>query len=68
MTTFSFDVEVSNHDALKEGVTALRLKMSQNTWHRIVVEAETRSEASLLAHGMAACHGDVMVMAIYDRI
>lgn len=36
-TVFSFDVEVSNHDLLKEGITAGRFFGATQNWHRIVV-------------------------------
>lgn len=53
---YSFDVSVSDHDLLRRGVVAGRLHGSPNTWHRIVVEAETEVEGALLAAQMAGCH------------
>lgn len=53
MAVFSFDVEVSTHDLLKEGVLARRLFGSQHTHHRVVVEAEDVIAAEILAAQMA---------------
>lgn len=59
MTSWSFDVAFSTHDALKAGVCELG-------WHRVVVEAPDRDEAALVACQMVSCHS--MATAIYDRI
>lgn len=66
MTVYSFDVEVSTHDLLKQGVTAGRLYGSPRTWHRIVVEACDEQEGALIAAQMAACHA--MPTATYLRV
>jgi hypothetical protein len=63
---FSFDVEVSTHDLLKAGVTAMHVKGSQHTWHRIVVEAPDHYQAWRDVTAMASCHG--MVTRVLDRI
>jgi hypothetical protein len=64
--TYSFDVTVSTHDLLKGGVVAARIVGSQDRHHRIVIAAESRNEAALLAAQMASCHG--VCTGIYDRI
>ena len=46
MTTFSFDATVSTHDLLKAGVTEARLPGSPHRHHRVVVEADTRTNPS----------------------
>ncbi len=66
MEVFSFDVEVSTHDALREGVLALKLYGAQHAFHRVVVAADTIDEAALIAAQMASCHG--MCTAVYPRI
>lgn len=66
METFTFDATASTHDLLKRGVTAGRLYGSRHTHHRIVVAAETRDEAALIAAQMVSCHA--MCTGIYDRI
>ena len=77
-TVFSFDVEVSNHDLLKEGITAGRFFGAIHNWHRIVI-AVTEEDcigykgyvrdpylvASEIALSMAWCHG--YPTAIYYR-
>lgn len=64
---FSFDVEVSTHDDLKNGILALRVHGSRHAWHRVVIAADTRDEAALLAAQMASCHG-WMGTGVHDRI
>jgi hypothetical protein len=59
VVTFSFDVAFSTHDLLKAGVT-------EADWHRVVVAADDRDEAALLACQMVCCHDTAT--AIYDRI
>jgi hypothetical protein len=66
MAVYSFDVTVSTHDLLKAGVIAARLWGSQERHHRIVVVAESRNEAALLAAQMASIHG--VCTGVYDRI
>lgn len=63
---YSFDVTVSTHDLLRAGVTAGRLRGSQERHHRIVVAAGTRNEAALIAAQMASQHGTCT--GVYDRI
>lgn len=63
---YSFDVTVSTHDLLRVGVTAARLYGSPERHHRIVVGADSRNEASLIAAQMASHHG--MWTGVYDRI
>ena len=63
----SFDVEVSDHDALRQGKTALHIKGSQHTHHRIVIGGGLGlDEAHLVAAQMAALHG--MPTAVHTRI
>jgi hypothetical protein len=77
-TVFSFDVEVSTHDLLKEGITAGRFFGAQQNWHRIVVsvtdedcqswkgyQRDPYMVASEIALSMAWCHG--YPTAIYYR-
>jgi hypothetical protein len=66
MQVFSFDVIVSTHDLLRRGIVAGRLHGSLNHHHRIVVIADDRNEAALIACQMASCHA--MCTGIYDRI
>jgi hypothetical protein len=54
---YSFDVTMSTHDLLKAGVVAARLPGSPNRHHRIVVAAESRNEAALIAAQMATWQG-----------
>ncbi|WP_158881929.1 hypothetical protein [Amycolatopsis anabasis] len=56
---YGFDVAVSTHDLLRQGVTEARLV-------RVEVAASNRLDASLLAAQMAAVVG--MPTAVYDRI
>ena len=55
MTTFSFDVTVSTHDDLKDGIIAKKVHGSQHAHHRIVVCADDPTEAQLIAAQMAHC-------------
>jgi hypothetical protein len=66
MPVFSFDVTVSTHDLLKQGVTEARLHGSLHTHHRVVVAGRDRNEAALIAAQMASCHA--MCTGLYDRI
>lgn len=67
MATYSFDATYSTHDLLKAGVTEARLPGSPHRHHRVVVEAETRDEAALIAaQVVSTCWG--MCTGIYDRI
>lgn len=64
--TYAFDVTVSDHDSLKQGVIARHLFGSQHAHHRITVLAEDHTEAFLTAAAMAWRHG--MVTGLYPRI
>lgn len=64
---YSFDVTVSTHDLLKQGVVARRWAGSPNDWHRVVVEAPNRIEAGLIVHAMLHAQGHYPT-GIYDRI
>jgi hypothetical protein len=67
VTVFSFDATCSTHDLLKAGVTEARLPGSPHRHHRVVVEADTRDEAALIAAQMVStCWG--MCTGLYDRI
>jgi hypothetical protein len=48
MTVWSFDVTVSTHGLLKQGVCEARMLSGYNH-HRVVIEAESFGDASLLA-------------------
>lgn len=54
MTVWSFDVTVSTHGLLRQGVCEARMLNGYNH-HRIVISADTFTEASLLAAQMACC-------------
>lgn len=67
MVTYSFDTTFSTHDLLKVGITEARLPGSQHRHHRVVVAAEDRDTAALLAAQMVCCtHG--ICTGIWDRI
>lgn len=66
MAVFSFDVTVSTHDLLKVGVTAGRFFGCPANHHRVVVSADDRDDAALVAAQMASCHG--VCTGVYDRI
>lgn len=66
MPEWSFDATVSTHDLLKRGVTEARLPGSPHRHHRVVVAAETRDEAALLAAQMVSC--TAICTGLYDRI
>lgn len=63
---FSFDATVSSHDLLKAGVVEARLPGSPHHHHRVVVDAEDRDTAALLACQMVAC--TAICTGLYDRI
>lgn len=64
---WSFDVTVSNYDALRVGVTAIKLHGSQHRHHRIVLSGTyTLEEAHLLAAQIASCQG--MCTGVYLRL
>lgn len=66
MTVFSFDATVSTHDLLKAGVTEARLPGSPHRHHRVVVAADTRDEAALVAAQMVSCQW--VCTGLYDRV
>ncbi|HEY9418079.1 MAG TPA: hypothetical protein VIQ30_25245 [Pseudonocardia sp.] len=66
METYSFDVEVSTHELLRDGVVATKLLGSSESHHRVVVVAESVNEAGLIAQQMASCHG--MCTGVYLRV
>lgn len=68
MTAFSFDATVSTHDLLKAGVTEARLPGSPHRHHRVVVEAEDRDTAALLAAQMVTVTTHAICTGLYDRI
>lgn len=65
MSVWAFDVTLSTHDDLKRGVIALGLPPYDS--HRVLVEAETHTEAFYVAFSMAYCQG-WCVTGVYDRI
>jgi hypothetical protein len=65
--TFSFDATFSTHDLLKTGVTEARIPGSQHQHHRVVVDAEDRDTAALLAAQMVCCTQGTCT-GLYDRI
>lgn len=67
MTAYSFDATFSTHDLLKAGVTEARIPGSQHHHHRVVVEAETRDEAALVAAQMVSTVFG-MCTGLYDRV
>ena len=46
---WTFDIETSTHDLLREGITAGRFVGSEQSHQRVLVEADTHHEASLIA-------------------
>jgi hypothetical protein len=66
MMIYSFDVTVSTHDLLKAGVVTARLPGSPERHHRIVVAADTRNEAALIAAQMTSWWG--VCTGVYDRV
>lgn len=64
---YSFDATVSSHDLLKSGVVEARLPGSEHRHHRVVVAAEDRDTAALLACQMVACTSGIPT-GLYDRI
>jgi hypothetical protein len=63
METFSFDVSMSSHDLLREGVVARPVCCGRD-WHRIVVMDTDVVSAHLVAAQMAACHGMVTEISL----
>lgn len=74
MVIFSFDATASTHDLLKTGITEatsdeLRPGTDQvaHRHHRVVVAAEDRDTAALLACQMVSCTSGICT-GLYDRI
>lgn len=76
MAVFSFDITVSSHDLLKQGVTEARVLYDEPgdaaRFVRVVIEADTQHEAELVAIEMvwltvARYNPDVMVTGAYPR-
>ena len=65
----SIDVTMSTHALLRKGITEARLPGSPHHHHRIVVEADTYTEALITAAHMAhTTHGHAMVTGTFLRI
>lgn len=64
---YSFDATVSTHDLLKAGVTEARLPGSRHRHHRVVVDADDRDEAALIAAQMVSAVWG-MCTGLYDRV
>lgn len=63
-----FDVTVSDHDSLKEGVIAKKVHGSQHAHHRVVISGEHDPvTAQLIAAQMAHCTSGYVTGA-YHRI
>jgi hypothetical protein len=65
MEIFSFDVTVSTHNNLKNGIVAMGLPPYDH--HRVVVAADTHTEAFEIAFAMPFVRG-YYVTGVYDRI
>jgi len=65
---FTFDATVSTHDLLKAGVVEAKMPGSQHRHHRVVVAAEDRDTAALIAAQMVCCVSGGMCTGLYDRI
>ncbi len=61
MNIFEYDVAVSSHDWLKQGVTI-------HHWTRITVAAETELEARLIACELGSCGTSLMVTDVMIRL
>lgn len=80
MTVYAFDVTCSTHDLLKRGIPEAPLgdafpRMyrgdsggSELTHHRILIEADSRDEAALVAAQMVHTTTGAMVTGLFDRI
>lgn len=67
MTIYSFDATASTHEQLKRGITEARMFGSQHTHHRVVVAAEDRDEAALIAAQIVSCT-HTLCTGLFDRI
>ena len=56
---WSFDIETSTHELLREGITAGRFSGSFNNHQRVIVWADTWIEASEIAIQIGMCFGYV---------
>jgi hypothetical protein len=68
VTVYAFDATVSSYDLLKAGVTEARLPGSPHRHHRVLVEADSRDEAALVAAQMVSCIPGVVCTGLYDRV
>ncbi len=67
MTIYRFDATVSTHDDLKAGRIALKVKGSRHAHHRIIVAADSHTQAFMDAAAMVMAHG-YFLTGLYDRI
>lgn len=61
---YTVEVTVSDHDHLRQGVTARPWCPGARDWHRVVVEAESDQEAVLLAAQMASATSTMCTSAV----
>lgn len=64
---YAVDVEVSDHDTLRRGVTARPAVPGGPTWHRILLSPDavtSDGDAVLLAAQMACCTGGMCTSAV----
>lgn len=66
MGIYKIMVTVSNHDALKEGRTALHWAVNgrEPFQRQVIVEADSDGEAMLIASQMASCTGRMCTGAV----
>ena len=65
----SVDVTLSTHALLRQGITEARIPGSPHHHHRVVVDADSYTEALLTAAHMAhTTHPHAMVTGTYLRI
>jgi hypothetical protein len=60
MEQFSFDIETTTFDLIKQGVTAGRFFGAQQNHQRVVVLADNMLEGMLIACQIGGCFGRVM--------
>ena len=66
MDHYAIDVTVSDHESLKQGITARPAVPGGPTWHRILISADhaiNDVDALLLAAQMASCTGGMCTSA-----
>lgn len=68
MTIYAFDATVSSYDLLQTGVTEARLPGSPHRHHRVLVEADCRDDAALIAAQMVSCIPGFVCTGLYDRV